>query len=83
MTTDPLTVAGPNFKVGDRVRLIAVPAPGGLSGRVVELRGPLGPNGTPVYGVRLRRRPFGPHGKSRYSYIEVGADQIELVPAAG
>ncbi len=60
------------FKVGDRVR---IPSPGGgLTGRVVELRGPLGPKGAQIYRVRFR-------GKPDPAYIEVREDQLELIPA--
>jgi hypothetical protein len=65
---------GDRFKVGDRVR---IPAPGGgLTGRVVELRGPLGPNGAQIYRIRFR-------GKPNPAYVEVREDQLELMPANG
>jgi hypothetical protein len=41
-------------------------------GRIVELRGPLGPGGAEVYRVMYRRKP-------RPGYIEVWADQIRLL----
>jgi hypothetical protein len=59
------------FKVGDRVKIIS---PGGLTGRVVELRGPLGPKGAQVYRIRLRRKP-------NAAYIEVLEEQLEIIPA--
>ena len=83
MTIDPLAAANLAFKVGDRVRLKATPSPGGLFGRVIDLRGPLGPKGAQVYGVRIRREPLAPGRKAKRSYVEVLADQIELVPPAG
>jgi hypothetical protein len=58
------------FKLGDRVQ---IRHSRGLRGRIVEWRGPLGPNGEQVYRVRLRRKP-------RPSYIEVLEEQLELVP---
>lgn len=60
-----------SFKVGDRVR---IPAPsGGFTGRIVELRGPLGPKGAQVYRVRWM-------GGRRPGYIEVLEEQMELLP---
>ena len=57
-------------KLGDRVMIRYT----NLTGRVVELRGPLGPKGAQVYRVRLSRKP-------RPAYIEVREDQLEPVPA--
>ena len=59
------------FKLGDRVK---IRQSGGLCGRIVEWRGPLGPEGEQIYRVILRRKP-------RPSYIEVREDQLQLVPA--
>ena len=41
--------------------------------RIVEYRGPLGPGGMRIYRLRIRRdpKPFS---------IEVGEDQIEVIP---
>jgi hypothetical protein len=58
------------IKVGDRVK---IRSPGGLVGRVVELRGPLGPRGAQIYRVRFGRKPP--------AYIEVREDQLEPIPA--
>ena len=69
MDTQP---AGP-FKVGDRVKIIS---PGGMKGRVVELRGPLGPKGAQVFRIKLR-------GKPKPAYIEVLEEQLEAIPALG
>jgi hypothetical protein len=41
--------------------------------RIVEFRGPLGPNGARVYRVLVRRKP-------QPSYIEVLEDQLEPEP---
>ena len=41
--------------------------------KVVEFRGPLGPNGVRVYRVRVRKKPP--------AYIEVLEDQLEADPA--
>jgi hypothetical protein len=59
------------FNVGDRVMIRLF---GGLRGRVVELRGPLGPGGVQMYRVMVRRmlEPM---------YIAVGADQLVPLPA--
>ena len=58
------------FKLGDRVKIVLSP---GMTGKVVEERGPLGPKGTLVYRVLLRRKP-------RPAYIEVREDQLEVLP---
>jgi hypothetical protein len=42
------------LKLGDRVK---IRLSGGLSGRIVELRGPLGPGGVQIYRVLVRRKP--------------------------
>jgi hypothetical protein len=57
------------FNLGDRVKLRLS---GGMRGRIVELRGPLGPGGVQVYRVRIR-------GKLE-PYIEVMEDQLQLLP---
>jgi hypothetical protein len=59
------------FQVGDRVRILHST----LTGKVVELRGPLSPKGVQVYRVRYR-------GKPKPAYIEVREDQLEIMPAA-
>jgi hypothetical protein len=59
------------FKLGDRVK---IRRSGGLRGRIVEWRGPLGPGGTQIFRVMFRRKP-------RPAYIEVREDQLEVVPA--
>jgi hypothetical protein len=60
-----------DVKVGDivRVRLYRE-----MVGKVVELRGPLGPGGLQVYRVRFPRKP-------KPTFIELSADQLEMVPA--
>jgi hypothetical protein len=62
-----------DWKLGDRV-IIRSTSKFPLSGRIVELRGPLGPGGAQVYRVRLGPKP------SR-AYIEVLGDQLEPAPA--
>ena len=57
------------IKRGDRVRIING---GGLTGRIVELRGPLGPGGVQVYRILLRKKP-------RPAYVEVLEEQIEVI----
>lgn len=59
------TVVG--FCLGDRVVLTHS---AGMRGKVVELRGPLGPGGAPVYRVLLGRKP-------RRRYVEVLEEQLE------
>jgi hypothetical protein len=64
------------FKVGDRVRIRpSHPAGSFRKGRVVELRGPLGPKGAQVYRIKFRRKPPG--------YVEVLEEQLEAVPVGG
>lgn len=62
----------PRFKYGDRVQIITH-TPAVVRGRVIELRGPLGPGGGQVYKVLLRRRPY-------RSTVEVREDQLVLLP---
>jgi hypothetical protein len=63
--------AGPSWKLGD---LVKIRHSGWPRGRIVELRGPLGPNGCQIYRVMLRRKP-------KPLYIEVREDQLEAIPA--
>jgi hypothetical protein len=65
------TTNQPAYTVGDRVKILHT---ADLRGRIVELRGPLGPGGAQIYRVRLRRKPTP-------AYIEVREDQLELLPA--
>jgi hypothetical protein len=65
------TESAPLLKLGDRVR---IRDSGGLRGRIVELRGPLGPGGVQIYRVRVSRKP-------KPSYIELREDQLEVLPA--
>ena len=60
----------PVLTLGDRVMIRKA----GMKGRIVELRGPLGPAGARIYRVQVRRKPTP-------AYIEVREDQLELVPA--
>ncbi len=41
--------------------------------QIVEYRGPLGPGGARIYGVRVGRKPS--------AYTEVREDQLEVLPA--
>ena len=61
--------AVPTFRLNDRV---VIAHTSGMKGKVIELRGPLGPGGAAVYRVLLKRKP-------RMEYIEVLGDQLELV----
>ena len=58
------------FKWGERFRILGS---SGMKGRIVELRGPLGPKGMLVYRVRYRKKP-------KPAYIEVREDQLEILP---
>jgi hypothetical protein len=59
------------FKLGDRVKI----RHSDLRGRIVELRGALGPGGVNIYRVRFRRKP-------RPAYVEVREDQLVRIPVA-
>ena len=59
------------FNLGDRVK---IHRSGGMRGRIVELRGPLGPGGVQIYRVLVRRKP-------EPTYIELREDQLQLAPA--
>jgi hypothetical protein len=59
------------FTLGDRVE---IHRSGGMRGRIVELRGPLGPGGVQIYRVLVRRKP-------EPIYIELREDQLQLAPA--
>jgi hypothetical protein len=56
------------LKLGDRVAI----RNSDLRGRIVELRGPLGPDGAQIYRVRYRRKP-------NPAYIEVREDQLSRI----
>ena len=58
------------INLGGRVKLRS---PSGTIGRVIELRGPLGPNGAQIYRVQLKWKP-------RPAYIEVREDQLDVLP---
>jgi hypothetical protein len=60
----------PVFNLADRVR---IRHSRGMRGRIVELRGALGPGGCQVYRVRI-------FGRAQPSYIEVTEDQLERLP---
>jgi hypothetical protein len=59
------------LKIGDRVKIRNY---AGKVGRIVELRGALGPGGAPIFRVLVQRRPIA-------SYIELRGDQLEAAPA--
>jgi len=60
------------FKIGTLVR---IRNSGYGPARIVEFRGPLGPNGARIYRVRVRKKP-------RPAYLEVREDQLEAIPTA-
>jgi hypothetical protein len=60
----------PALKLGD---LVKIRHSGFRRGRIVELRGPLGPNGAQIYRVIIRRKPTP-------AYIEVREDQLVAIP---
>jgi hypothetical protein len=59
------------FKLGDRVEILRSP----WRGRIIELRGALGPGGVDIYRVRISRKKMKP------ILIEVREDQLKLIPA--
>lgn len=59
------------FAVGTFVR-IPNSGYGRARAQIIEYRGPLGPNGTRIYGVLIGKKPA--------SYIELREDQLEVVP---
>jgi hypothetical protein len=69
------TTSGPQplLKIGDRVKIRHIFP---WYGRVVELRGPLGPGGAQIYRIMVRRKPTP-------TYIEVREDQLELISSQG
>jgi hypothetical protein len=60
----------PLLKLGDRVEVRYYPE---LRGKIVELRGPLGPGGVQIYRVRFPRKP-------KSMYIELREDQLIPIP---
>jgi hypothetical protein len=72
MPNPELSQAIAPFKVGDRVKIKNY---AGKIGRIVELRGPLGPGGVSIYRVLVERKPA-------VSYIELREDQLELATAS-
>lgn len=57
------------YKLGDKVTILQS---GGMQGQIVELRGPLGPDGAYIYRVEVQNVPDP-------SPIEVREDQLELI----
>jgi hypothetical protein len=57
---------------GTKVRITSGSMP---VGRIVDLRGPFGPNGMLVYRVRISKKP-------KPLFVEVCEDQLELLPGA-
>jgi len=57
------------FNLGDRVK---IRHSNGRIGRVIELRGPLGPGGIAIYRVLIGRKPR--------IHVEVRADQLDAFP---
>jgi hypothetical protein len=62
-----------SWKLGDRVKILHA---NDLRGRIVELRGPLGPGGVQVYRIRVQSKP-------KPVYVEVREDQLAAVSAEG
>ena len=76
MTTNKITEGLPNapmplLQLGDVVLVREARA---RRNRVVELRGPLGPDGKQIYRVRFGRKP-------NQTYVELREDQLERVTA--
>ena len=64
--------SGP-LKLGDCVKILHS---ADLHGRIVELRGPLGPGGSQIYCILVRRKP-------KPAYIELREDQLTVIPVGG
>ena len=63
------------IQLGDRVKILdGLGRDSGMVGRVIELRGPLGYKGRELYGIRIRRKP-------RPGYVELPAEQLEVIPS--
>jgi hypothetical protein len=65
------TRTGRAWQLGDRVEIRYYPD---WRGRIVELRGPLGPGGAEIYRVRIPNKP-------KPKYVEVRGDQLIAIPA--
>ncbi len=59
----------PDFALGSRVRIKNYSGP---DGKIVELRGPLGPNGVQIYRVAIPQKPG-------FSLVELRGNQLELI----
>lgn len=59
--------------LGSRVRIRHT---NGLKGKVVELRGPLGPGGSQIFRIQIRTTP-------EPGFIEVREDQLEILKSPG
>ncbi len=60
------------FKLGDLVQIDYYPQ---MRGRIIELRGPLGPGGAQIYRVRIPWKP-------KATLVEVREDQLNLLSPA-
>ena len=67
--SDKNGTAHDSIKLGSRVRIRHT---NGMKGKVVELRGPLGPGGSQVFRIQIRTTP-------EPGFIEVREDQLELL----
>jgi hypothetical protein len=67
------TESQPVVNIGDLVKILHI---SDLHRRVVEFGGALGPGGAPVYRVEVRKKP-------KPSYVEVRADQLEVISTNG
>ncbi len=59
----------PDLVLGSRVRIKNYSGP---DGKIVELRGPLGPNGMQIYRVAIAQR-------RGFSLVELRGNQLELI----
>jgi hypothetical protein len=73
--TDQNQANDQTWKLGDRVEILGGAGAANLRGRIIELRGPLGPGGSQVYRIRIGRKP-------KPMYIEVLGDQLKLLAPA-
>ena len=62
-------LATPEFQLGSRVKIKNYSGP---AGKIIELRGALGPSGMPIYRVAIPQKPVA-------FAVEVRGNQLELV----
>lgn len=72
----PKTIAVKGLRILNLGDLVEIRHSGGQRGRIIEFRGPLGPKGSNIYRVRIRRKP-------KATYVELPQDQLKPVQVKG